>query len=92
MAILLIKAKDTLTISFCGFLKNLHNRDSVKNQNSLFCILDPFSLTDEGHLLKLKFLAKDKQGQQVFLADSAFSLQMTIDKYPTLQFHSTSEY
>ena len=42
--------------------------------------------------VKAKFLAKDKQGQQVFLADSAFSLQMTMDKYPTLQFHSTSEY
>ena len=42
--------------------------------------------------VKAKFLAKDKQGQQVFLADSAFSLKMTMDKYPTLQFHATSEY
>ncbi|MEE3019806.1 MAG: peptide chain release factor 3, partial [Bacteroidota bacterium] len=30
--------------------------------------------------VKSKFLAKDKQGQQVFLADSAFSLQMTKEK------------
>jgi len=42
--------------------------------------------------VKAKFLAKDKQGQQVFLADSAFSLQMTKDKYPNLEFHATSEY
>ena len=42
--------------------------------------------------VKAKFLAKDKQGQQVFLADSAFSLQMTGDKYPALQFHATSEF
>ena len=42
--------------------------------------------------VKSKFLAKDKQGQQVFLADSAFSLQMTKEKYPALQFHSTSEF
>jgi peptide chain release factor 3 len=42
--------------------------------------------------VKAKFLAKDKEGQQVFLADSAFSLQMTKEKYPTLQFHTTSEY
>ena len=42
--------------------------------------------------VKAKFLAKDKQGQQVFLADSAFSLQMTKDKYPALQFHATSEF
>ena len=42
--------------------------------------------------VKLKFLAKDKQGQQVFLADSAFSLQMTKEKYPSLEFHATSEF
>lgn len=42
--------------------------------------------------VKAKFLAKDKQGQMVFLADSAFSLQMTKDKYPALQFHATSEF
>jgi peptide chain release factor 3 len=42
--------------------------------------------------IKSKFLAKDKQGQQVFLADSAFSLQMTNEKYPALLFHPTSEF
>ena len=42
--------------------------------------------------VKSKFLAKDKQGQQVFLADSAFSLQMTKGKYPALLFHATSEF
>ena len=42
--------------------------------------------------VKAKFLAKDKQGQLVFLADSAFSLQMTQDKYKALQFHATSEF
>ncbi|MGA0430976.1 MAG: peptide chain release factor 3 [Flavobacteriaceae bacterium] len=41
--------------------------------------------------VKQKFLANDKQGQLVFLADSAFSLQMTQDKYPSLRFHFTSE-
>ena len=42
--------------------------------------------------VKAKFLAKDKRGQLVFLADSQFSLQMTIDKYKTLKFHYTSEF
>ena len=42
--------------------------------------------------VKSKFLAKDKQGQQVFLADSAFSLQMTKEKYPALLFHTTSKF
>lgn len=42
--------------------------------------------------VKAKFLAKDKQGQLVFLADSQFSLQMTQQKYPSIKFHFTSEY
>jgi peptide chain release factor 3 len=41
---------------------------------------------------KAKFLAKDKEGQLVFLADSAFSLQLTKDKYPQIAFHASSEF
>ena len=41
--------------------------------------------------IKRKFLAKDKRGQLVFLADSAFSLQMTQQKYPTVKLRFTSE-
>ena len=41
--------------------------------------------------VKQKFLAKDKRGQLVFLADSQFSLQMTQQKYPTVKLHFTSE-
>ena len=42
--------------------------------------------------VKQRFLVKDKQNQLVFLADSAFSLQMTQQKYPSIKFHFTSEY
>lgn len=42
--------------------------------------------------IKQKFLALDKNGQLVFLADSAFSLQMTQDQYKSLNFHFTSEF
>ena len=42
--------------------------------------------------IKQKFLAYDKKGQLVFLSDSAFSLQMTQDKFKDLQFHFTSEF
>ena len=42
--------------------------------------------------VKHKFLATDKHGQLVFLADSAFSLQMTQDKYPSLKMHFSSEF
>ena len=60
------------------------------------CWIDS-SNADENELkefsrVKNKFLATDKQGQLVFLADSAFSLQMTRDKYPSIQFHFTSEF
>jgi peptide chain release factor 3 len=41
---------------------------------------------------KAKFLGKDKQGQLVFLADSAFTLQMTQSKYTGITFHATSEF
>ncbi len=42
--------------------------------------------------VKAKFLAHDKRGQLVFLADSQFSLQMTQQKYPSIKFHLVSEY
>jgi len=42
--------------------------------------------------VKQRYLAKDKQGQLVFLADSAFSIQMAQNKYPTVKLHFTSEF
>ncbi len=42
--------------------------------------------------VKSKFLAKDKQGQLVFFADSAFTLQMTQSKYPNVKLHFVSEF
>jgi peptide chain release factor 3 len=42
--------------------------------------------------VKQRYLAKDKQNQLVFLADSQFSLQMTQQKYPSITFHFTSEF
>jgi peptide chain release factor 3 len=42
--------------------------------------------------VKQRYLAKDKAGQLVFLADSQFSLQMSEQKYPSLKFHLTSEF
>jgi len=42
--------------------------------------------------VKQKFLATDKRGKLVFLADSPFSLQMTQQKYPSVKLHYTSEF
>jgi len=42
--------------------------------------------------VKSKYLAKDKRGQLVFFADSSFTLQMTIQKYPNVILHFVSEF
>jgi peptide chain release factor 3 len=47
---------------------------------------------EEFKRVKQRFLARDKQNQLVYLADSGFSLQMTQQKYPTIKFHLTSEF
>ena len=42
--------------------------------------------------VKYRYLAKDKLGQLVFLADSPFTIQMTQQKFPTVKLHFTSEW
>ncbi len=42
--------------------------------------------------VKSRFLAKDKRNQLVFFADSAFTLQMTQSKYPSVILHFISEF
>ncbi|VXB54270.1 Peptide chain release factor 3 [Flavobacterium sp. 9AF] len=42
--------------------------------------------------VKQKFLGHDKYGQLVFLADSEFSIQMTKQKYPTVELFFTSDF
>ncbi|MFH6604818.1 peptide chain release factor 3 [Maribacter algicola] len=60
------------------------------------CWVDPDDLKNEEfkefRRVKQKFLAKDKRGQLVFLADSQFSLQMTQQKYPSVKLHMVSEF
>ncbi|WP_034040654.1 peptide chain release factor 3 [Wocania ichthyoenteri] len=60
------------------------------------CWVDPKNSNSDEHKefvrVKQRFLAKDKQNQLVFLADSSFSLQMTQQKYPNIKFHFTSEF
>lgn len=44
------------------------------------------------HIRKSNNIALDKQGREVFLADSPYSLQMAIEKFPDIKFHFTSEF
>ncbi|MCK0123506.1 peptide chain release factor 3 [Gelidibacter sp. F2691] len=60
------------------------------------CWVEPTDAKNEEYKeflrVKHRYLAKDKEDQLVFLADSHFSLQMTQQKYPSIKFHFTSEY
>jgi peptide chain release factor 3 len=42
--------------------------------------------------LKQRFMCKDKYGQSVFLADSAFTIHMTQEKFPNMKLHFISEF
>lgn len=42
--------------------------------------------------VKQRYLARDKFGQLVFLADSAFTIQMTQENFPTVKLHFVSEF
>lgn len=41
---------------------------------------------------KYQFIAEDKHGRDVFLADSVYSLQMAQEKFPDIKFYFTSEF
>ena len=60
------------------------------------CWVDPVDPKSEEFAdfkrVKSRFLAKDKKGQLVFFADSAFTLQMTQTKYPNVHLHFVSEF
>jgi peptide chain release factor 3 len=60
------------------------------------CWVDPEDENNEEYKeflrVKQRYLARDTHGQLVFLADSAFSIQMTQDKYPSVRLHFTSEF
>lgn len=47
---------------------------------------------EEFKKLKQRFLARDKFGQLVFLADSAFTITMTQEKFPGIKLHFVSEF
>lgn len=42
--------------------------------------------------LKQRFMARDNHGQMVFLADSAFTIHMTQEKFPNVKLHFISEW
>jgi peptide chain release factor 3 len=56
-----------------------------------------FTATDKAELerfnvIKRYNIAADKEGRSVFFADSMWSLKMTQDTFPSIEFHFTSEF
>src|SRR5690554_2975123 len=60
------------------------------------CWVDPKDTKSEEFAdfkrVKSRYLARDKEGQLVFFADSAFTLQMTQQNYPNVKLHFVSEF
>ena len=65
---------------------NIHKACWIENKEGA---KDEFN---EFKKLKNKFLAKDKVGKLVFLSDSSFSLEMTKQKFPFINFRYKSEF
>ncbi|HOI32028.1 MAG: peptide chain release factor 3 [Bacteroidales bacterium] len=55
-------------------------------------VSDNKAMLDDFKARKASFLAFDKEGRDVFLADSPYALQTSIEKYPDIKFHFTSEF
>nr|MDA3930304.1 peptide chain release factor 3 [Prolixibacteraceae bacterium] len=53
---------------------------------------DDKALIDEFRRRKVQRMAKDKQGRDVFMANSSFILQMAQQDYENIKFHFTSEF
>ncbi len=43
-------------------------------------------------LRKYQQLATDKEGREVYMAESAYNLQMAQDNFPEIKFHLSSEF
>ncbi len=69
----------------CGF-------DNISLYKALWIACDDKKLLQNFILDKSSHIALDKEGKTVFLAESAWLLQMAQEKYPEIQFHTKSEF
>jgi peptide chain release factor 3 len=59
---------------------------------ALWLSFNNFEQFKEFKKVKYRSMAKDKFGRDVFMADSAFTIQMAQQKFPDVKFHFTSEF
>jgi peptide chain release factor 3 len=53
---------------------------------------DNIEQLDDFRKRKFQFIAEDKHGRELFMADSSYTLQMAQEKFPEIKFHFSSEF
>lgn len=66
--------------------------DSIQLHKACWFVSDNRAQLEDFKKRKTQYLAEDKYGRDVFLADSAFSLKMAQDNFPDIQFYFKSEF
>ena len=66
--------------------------DHINLHKACWFVSDNKEKLEDFRKRKYQYLAEDKEGREVFLADSAFSLQTARDNFPEIKFYFTSEF
>lgn len=66
--------------------------EPVQLYKACWIVSDDRKELEEFKKRKYQYIAEDKHGRDVFLADSAYSLQMAQEKFQKIKFHFTSEF
>ncbi len=66
--------------------------EHIQLYKACWIVCDDRKELEEFKKRKYQYIAEDKHGRDVFLADSAYTLQMAQEKFPKIKFHFTSEF
>ncbi len=66
--------------------------EPVQLYKACWIVCDDRKELEEFKKRKYQYIAEDKHGRDVFLADSAYTLQMAQEKFQKIKFHFTSEF
>jgi len=66
--------------------------DHITLHKTAWITSDNKAMLEDFKARKSSYIAFDKEGRDVFLADSAYSLQTAMQKYPDIKFYFTSEF
>jgi peptide chain release factor 3 len=66
--------------------------EPIQLYKACWIVCDDRKELEEFKKRKYQYIAEDKHGRDVFLADSAYTLQMAQEKFQKIKFHFTSEF